>query len=551
MSNREAAWDDVGTRGSSALSRSGRSVTGDAVTEVETILALLLAVAALATLAARMHVPYPILLVIGGAALGFIPDVPAIQVDPATVFLIFVPPLVFSAAFFTSWRDFVANLRPILSLAVGLVLASTLVIAVVVHATLGIDWPAAFVLGAVVSNTDTTAIVAIAQEVGLPRRVLTILEGESLLNDAMALTAFRVAVVATVTGLFSPQTGGAEFLLAVVGAVVVGLAVGWLTTAGRARASDARIVIIISLVTPYAAYLPADQLGASGILAVVIAGLYVGRREARVEDAATRLQARAVWDIVIFTLNGLLFILVGVQLRPIWGALQSYDVSQVILAAAAVSLAAIVVRIGWVFLTAAIPRWIGDRRGAPLAGVRWRDVAVVAWAGLRGGDTLAAALSVPLLTASGAPFPARAEILFLAFAVIVVTLVGQGLSLPLLIRRLGITKDDSEERELALARRVAAEAALRQIDEIEQEGSAPAHLISTLRRRYRHHLEMLTAGVEREFAVDTMEREKQAQRAVLAAEREAVVRLRDQGTIDDKVLRRVQRDQDLEEARIG
>jgi Na+/H+ antiporter len=325
------------------------------MSEVETILALLLAVVALATLAARLQVPYPILLVLGGATLGFMPELPPVQVDPEVVFLIFVPPLVFNAAFFTSWRDFVANLRPILSLAVGLVLASTLVIAAVAHAMLGIAWAPALVFGAVVSNTDTTAIVAIAQQVGLPRRVMMILEGESLLNDAIALTAFRVAVVATVTGVFSPATGGDDFLLAVFGAVGIGLGVGWLTAAARAHANDPRTVIIISLLTPYAAYLPADQLGASGILAVVIAGLYVGRRESRIEDAITRLQARAVWDIVVFGLNGLLFILVGVQLRPIWAALQSYDVGQVVAAAAAISLVAILVRISWVFLTAAVP----------------------------------------------------------------------------------------------------------------------------------------------------------------------------------------------------
>jgi len=522
------------------------------MTEAEIILALLLAVVALATLAARLQVPYPILLVLGGATLGFMPELPPVQIDPEVVFLIFVPPLVFNAAFFTSWRDFAANLRPILSLAVGLVLASTLVIAAVAHAVLGIAWAPALVFGAVVSNTDTTAIAAIAQQVGLPSRVMTILEGESLLNDAIALTAFRVAVVATVTGVFSPATGGDDFLLAVFGAVGIGLGVGWLTATARAHTNDPRTGIIISLLTPYAAYLPADQLGASGILAVVIAGLYVGRRESRIEDATTRLQARAVWDVVVFGLNGLLFILVGVQLRPIWDALQSYDVGQVVAAAAVISLAAILVRISWVFLTAAVPKWIGLRRNAPLSGVSWSEVAVISWAGLRGGDTLAAALSVPLVISSGAPFPARAEIIFLTFAVIVVTLVGQGLSLPPLIRWLRVAGDDSEEREEALARRAAAKAALARLDTLEQEDGAPADLVAALRNRHERDVKVLAVDPkDEERATDQAAREHQVRLAVLDAERAALLQLRDDGEINDEVLRRVQRDLDLEEARFA
>jgi monovalent cation/hydrogen antiporter len=523
------------------------------MSEVETVLALLLAVAALAALATRLGVPYPILLVIGGAALGFVPELPPIQIDPEAVFLIFVPPLVFAAAFFTSWRDFVAKLRPILSLAVGLVLASTLAIAAVTHLVLGIAWAPALVFGAVVSNTDTTAIVAIAQQVGLPRRVMTILEGESLVNDAMALTAFRIAIVATVTGLFSLQEIGGDFALAVLGALPIGLAVGWLTAAARHRAGDPRIGIIISVLTPYAAYLPADQLGASGILAVVIAGLYVGRRESRIEDAPTRLQARAVWDIFVFGLNGLLFILVGVQLRPVWDALQGqgYEVRQVLAGAAAICLTVILVRIAWVFLIAAGPRWLGVRRHAPLTGVNWRELVIIGWAGLRGGDTLAAALSVPLLTTSGAHFPARAEIIFLAFTVILVTLVGQGLTLPVLIRRLGLADDESEEREERLARRAAAAAALDRLDSLEDEALIPAELVESLRRRYAHQADLLTLDEDPgKSAADHIALHERLQREVLAAQREELLRLRDEGEISDQVLRRVERELDLEEARL-
>lgn len=515
------------------------------MSEVEIVLALLVAVAVLATLAARLRVPYPILLVLGGAALGFVPELPAIQIDPAAVFLIFVPPLVFAAAFFTSWRDFVAKRRPIFSLAVGLVVASTLAIAAATHLALGISWAPAFVLGAVVSNTDTTAIVAIAQQIGLPRRVLTVLEGESLVNDAMSLTAFRIAVAATVTGVFSLVDVGGEFALAVLGAIPIGLTIGWLSAAARTRADDPRIVIVISVLTPYAAYLPADQIGASGILAVVIAGLYVGRRESRIEDAPTRLQARAVWDTFVFGLNGLLFILVGVQLRPIWDALQGYELEQVIVAAIAVSLTVIVTRIVWVFFSAAV-----GRQGALPHGMNWGEVAIVAWAGLRGADTLAAALAVPLVTASGEPFPARAEILFLAFVVIVVTLVGQGLTLPWLIRRLHVASDESEAQEERLARRATVAAALGRLDALAQQESSAGKLAEALRQRYAHQADLLDDAAESGQTSSHVALHERLQREVLAAQQAEVVRLRDEGEISDQVMRRVQRDLDLEQLRV-
>ncbi|MCC6313219.1 MAG: Na+/H+ antiporter [Thermomicrobiales bacterium] len=516
--------------------------------DVELILALLVAVAALA---ARLNVPYPILLVIGGAALGFIPGLPPVRIAPDVVFLLFVPPLVFAAGFFTSWRDFSANAAPILSLAVGLVVVTAIVVAVVAHLTVGMTWGPAFVLGAVVSSTDTTAVVAIARQTNLPRRIVTLMEGESLVNDAVSLTSFRLAVVATASGVFSPRTGGADLALAVGGALATGWVVGWLTAAARGHSGDPRITTIVSIITPYAAFLSADRIGASGILAVVVAGLYVGRRESAIEDAQTRLETRAVWDVVIFALNGLLFILVGLQLRPIWDALQGVESTGILGAAAAVTLAVVLTRIVWVAVTVDAP--LARRR---VAGAEprdsWRGAAVVSWAGLRGGSTLAAALSVPLLTNGGAPFPFRAEIVFLAFAVIVTTLVGQGLTLPLLIRRLGVAGDGVEIREEVLARQAAAAAALGRLDAIAGDGSWPAHAIATLRERFEHEAALLAdLGAHREQAAGHVASERRLRQEVLRAEREAVVRLRDEGEISDQVLRRVGRDIDLEEARVG
>jgi CPA1 family monovalent cation:H+ antiporter len=522
------------------------------MSDVETILALLVAVAVLATLADRFRLPYPVLLVVGGAALGLVPGLPLVQLAPDVVFVVFVPPLVFAAAFLTSWRDFVANARPIMLLAVGLVVATVVLVAVAAHVGIGgIPWAPACVLGAVVSNTDTTAIVAIADRVRLPRRILTILEGESLVNDAVGLTAFRLAVTATVTGAFSPWSVGGQFLLAFAGAIPIGLAVGWLSTAARVRLDDPRIVIIVGLISPYAAYLPADQLGASGILAVVIAGLYVGRREARIEGAETRLQARAVWDLLTFVVNGLLFILVGIQLRPIWEALPSHRPSSVLGDAALVGATVVVVRIVWVTLSAAIPRWLGLPSLALPTGTNWRRLAIVAWAGLRGGDTLAAALAVPLVTDSGAPFPARPQIVWLAFVVIVVTLGGQGLTLPALIRRLGVVGDDAQVREERLARRAATEAALSRLDELKREDGVPAALVDGLRRRYEHRMELLGADESAKPSVaEHVEVHQRLQREVLGAEHAAILRLRDEGAIGDDVLREVERELDLEAARI-
>lgn len=524
-----------------------------AMSDVQIILALLVAVAALATLADRLRVPYPILLVFGGIVLGLVPGLPPIQLDPSVVFLVFVPPLVYAAAFFTSWRDFVANARPILVPAVGLVLASAVLVAVVAHlAIAGIAWAPAFVLGAVVSNTDTTAVAAIAERLGLPRRIVTILEGESLVNDAVALTAFRLAIAATVSGAFSPWSIGGDFALAVLGAVPIGLVVGLLSTTVRGRLADPRISIVVGMLIPYAAYLPADRLGASGILAVVVAGLSVGQRRAtRIEDAEMRLQARDVWGLLLFVINGLLFILVGVQLRPIWDGLPSHRLGGVLGEAALIAGTVVGVRLIWMVLTEFVPRWIGIRSPAAPPGIGWQERAIIGWAGLHGGDTLAAALAVPLITNAGGPFPARAQIVWLSFVVIVVTLGGQGLTLPLVIRRLGVAGDPAQRREEARARLAAAKAALARLDELSREDGVRAELVASLRRRYEHRVDLLgkSDGPSKQTVAEHVEVHQRLRREVLGAEHAAIVRLRDEGAIGDDVLREIERDLDLEAAR--
>src|SRR5919205_993790 len=343
------------------------------MSEIETIFVLLAAVAALATLADRIGVPYPILLVLGGLVLGFTPGLPRVELEPKVVFLLFLPPLLYVSAIFTSWRDFRANLRPISLLAVGLVLMTTCMVAAVAHLALGLSWAAAFALGAIVSPTDAIAATAVAQRLGVPRRIVTILEGESLVNDATGIVAYRIAVTAVVTGAFSLWEAGLQFVVGAVGGVAVGLAAGWAVLWARRHVSEEpNVQNTISLLTPFAAYLPAEELPPylwhellglpgrlhfSGVLSVVAAGLYLGGRGPYFISPETRLQGYAFWELVTFLLNGLIFSLIGLQLGSIVGGLSEYSAATLVLYAGLISLTVIIVRFFWVFPATYVPRW--------------------------------------------------------------------------------------------------------------------------------------------------------------------------------------------------
>src|SRR5215203_126991 len=340
--------------------------------EIEAILILLVAVAMLATLANRIGIPYPILLVLGGLALGFVPALPRVELDPEVVFLLFLPPLLYVSAIFTSWRDFRANLRPISLLAVGLVLMTTCVVAVTAHWAIGLPWAAAFALGAIVSPSDAISATAIAQRLGLPRRIVTILEGESHVNDATGIVAYRIATAAVVTGAFSLWEVGLQFVIGAAGGIVVGLAVGWFVIWARRHVSEEpNVQNTISLLTPFVAYLLAEEpsryvwhelldlpgeFAFSGVLSVVAAGLYLGRRGPYVISPETRLQGYAFWELVAFLLNGLIFSLIGLQLGGIVEGLSEYSAATLVLYAGLISLAVILVRILWVFVYAYGPR---------------------------------------------------------------------------------------------------------------------------------------------------------------------------------------------------
>src|SRR5947209_4899774 len=344
---------------------------------------LLVAIVALTAVATRLRLPYVILLVLGGLALGFVPGLPDIKLDPELVLFLFLPPLIYSSAWLTSWREFRANLRPILLLSVGLVLATTTVVAVVAHGLIGLPWPVAFVLGALVSPTDAVAASATAKNLGLPRRIVTVIEAESMVNDATGLVVYRFAVAVVVSGSFSLAQASLQFVLVSAGGLIIGLLVGWPLVWLHRHLDNAPLEIAITLLTPFAAYLLAEAIGVSGVLAVMAAGLYLSRQSSRFFSSNTRLQADAVWNVLVFLLNGFLFLLIGLQLHSILGTVASRAPLSLLWDALLVCLAVIIIRIVWVIPAAfsrLLARYLGSREAAPA----WRNVLILSWTGMRG-----------------------------------------------------------------------------------------------------------------------------------------------------------------------
>ncbi len=515
---------------------------------IEVVFLVLLSVVAAITIAARrIGIPYPILMVIGGLVLGLIPGAPRVELEPETVLLLFLPAILFSAAYLSSPRDLWRNVRPITLLAFGLVLTTTLAVAtVMVLLVPGIGWPLAIALGAIVSPPDAIAATSIAERLGLPRRLVTILEGESLVNDATALVTYRFALAAAATGAFSLGEAALGFVAVAAGGVLIGVIVGALVTWILKRLSDPPVEVLITLLAPYAAYLPAEKLGVSGVLAAVTAGLILGWYAPRVMSSDTRILGFGAWQMTIFVVNGLAFILIGLQIPSVLEALTEYEPLELAGLGAAVAGTVIVVRMLWVFPATYLPRILSSslRRRDP-APPR-QAVVVLGWAGMRGAVSLAAALALP---------PALAErnlLIFLTFVVIMATLVGQGLTLPWLIRRLGLGDDGSAEHEELHAREAATEAALQRLDELVMEVPGHLELIDRLRAQYadraQHFSHDHEAGSQPEVDHEEIEHER-IRREVLVAERIAVVDLRNRGVISDDALRLVERDLDLDELR--
>ena len=519
------------------------------------VLGLVAGATALLLVAERVRVPYPILLMVGGLGLGFVPGLPDVTLPPELVFLVFLPPLLYAAAYFSSLRELRANLRPISLLAVGLVLATTLTVAVAAHEVIGLDWPAAFVLGAIVAPTDPIAATAIASRLGAPRRTVVIVEGESLINDATALVAYRVAVGAVTAGTFSLAEAGLEFIGGVAAGAAIGLAVGWLVAQLRRRTEDALTEISVSLATAYFAYLPAELLHVSGVIAAVTAGVYLGWRAPELTEPSARLQANGFWEALIFLINVTLFVLIGLQLPVVVDGLEGESAVELGLWALLVSGAVIATRIVWVFAaTAWLPRRLSRRVRTRDPLPPWRWSFLVSWIGMRGAVTLAAALALPLETDSGASFADRDLIVFLAFSVVVATLLAQGLSLPSLIRRLGLEDSEAEDWRDAEARLRAAERAIARLEELEAEDWVRDDTVERLRGLYDYRRRRFAARVGYEEPTHDYEERsadyQRLRRELIEAERAAVLDLRSKGVINDEVMRGIERDLDLEATRL-
>lgn len=524
---------------------------------------LLVVVASLAVsgIARKLGWPAPLLLIVMGLGVSFVPGLPPVGLDPDLVLFAILPPLLYSAALDSSYLGLRANVRPIALLSVGLVLFTTAAVGLVAYLVVpGLPLAAAFVLGAVVSPPDAVAAMAIGRRLGLPRKVMTLLAGESLINDATALTAYRVAI-AVVIGTGASMLSGLEvFAIAAVGGIAVGAVVGFAVHRVRMRIGDPALESAIGLVVPFGAYLAAEELHASGVLAVVVAGLYLGHNAPR-GGYATRLQEQAVWKAADMVLEAFVFALIGLQLRTVVQALDEANAAALAWAAAAVLATVVLARIVWVFPATYLPRALSRRLRARDPAPPWRSVFVLSWAGMRGVVSLAAAFAIPLSTESGAAFPGRAEILFLTFVVVIGTLLLHGLTLPVLIERLGIRgrEDTADRLAEASAAHNASQAAIRRLDDlVDGDGSGSAapmteHVAERLRTwaEQRSNSAWERLGPSGPDADETPAATwRRLRREMLAAEREVFVAERNAGRIDDEVMRRVLRELDLEEAMI-
>ncbi len=504
------------------------------------VLALLFAVVLFATAARRLRLPYPSLLALGGLILALIPGLPRTQLDPEVVLLVFLPPLLFGAGWRISWSEFVQNLRPITILAIGLVLFTTVGVALAAHALdPSLPLGAALVLGAIVSPTDPLAASAVARRVQLPRRIITLLEGESLANDATGLVVYRLAVGAMLTGSFGVFGGIYLFLVMAVGGIAIGAIVGLVSVQLQRFIDDAPIEFAVQLLTGYVAYLPAEHIGVSGVFAAATAGLICGHYWSYALGARSRLQAVAVWDTLDFLLNAVLFLLLGLQL-PVVRAQAGEHLGHLVLIGVGISVLAVMLRMGWMFAGSLIARLRGEAREQMPANM----IALIGWSGMRGVLSLATALAVPQTVASGAPFPGRATILFYAFCIIVVTLVVQGLPMPAVIAWLKIPQEQPRHEEDRLARTRLARAAHERLEQLMTEDDQLTRELATeLRDRNQRLLARLDSAAAGRVAAELA----RLRREVARAQRAALLDLHTRQLIDEEAFRRIERELDLEE----
>ena len=520
---------------------------------IQLILLLLAVLVAVAVIAQRFNIAPSILLVIAGIALALIPGMPPIELAPELVLLVLLPPLIYSAGVSMSWREFCFNLRPIALLAFGCVVFTTCAVAAAVHYFLGWPWGVAFVLGAIVAPPDVVAPLAIARRLGLPRRLLVVLEGEGLANDATALILYRFAVIATSTGAFSLAKASSTFGVIVVGEIFYGIAAGWLSLRLRQWVNNPRVEITLSLMTPYLAYWVPEHLGGSGVLATVAAGLYVSWNGPKLIPAATRLQGIFFWDLIIYLIEGFLFLITGLQARTLFEKAHDFPLNELLVATAITAAIVIVARFVWVFPATYLPRWLIPPLARRDPSPAWQQTFVLAFTGVRGVVSLAAALAIPLTAAGGAPFPHRDLILFVTFGVIIITLVGQGLTLPAVIRWLGVGRhskaEHRHEQQAELdARQAAIRASQRHLERLASERKLSAQTIEILNARHDHRTRLIPSDLE--GGREMLRLSNNLRLELIAAERDFLYELLRDGKITDESRRRLERDLDLEEAAI-
>jgi Na+/H+ antiporter len=529
-----------------------------AMSELNIFLILAL-IAVLAILAKATRQPYPIVFLVGGIALAFVPGVPTIQLAPELVFLVFLPPLIFGDAYVTDWRQFKRFVQPIAALATGLVVVTSISVAYVAHWVIGLPMDVGFVLGAILSPTDTIATDAIAEETGMPRQLMAVLGGESLINDATGLVLYKFAVAAVMIGTFSLGEALMQFVYVAVIGIAIGIGGGLLgyritRFLFEHDLTDEVITVTITLITPFLVYLAADRVGASGVLAAATAGMVLGQKGGGMYTPQARIVGHSVWNTLFFVFNGALFIILGLQLRSIFAELAIFPAATLAQYALAIAATVIGVRFLWVFVARIrflLPGVV--RREGPLPPPRYSFI--LAWSGMRGIVSLAAALSIPNEVMAGAPFPARDLILFITFAVILVTLLGQGLTLPWFVRTFKVVEGDESDTSGAAARVRISEAAMARITELEStfESTTEWEVAGRLRSRYEStatHYRIHVDGTDMEADQLAHDRERELVRAAISAERQALDDLRHAGEIDDALFRRMQYDIDLAESRL-
>ncbi|MBI1891389.1 MAG: Na+/H+ antiporter [Burkholderiales bacterium] len=517
---------------------------------LELVLFLMICAVALGWLARHFKFPYPIALVVGGALLGFIPKLPQFPFDPQLILVIVLPPVLYQAALLTSWTDFKANIRPISLLAIGLVIATTLAVGAAFKLMVpSVPWAAAFVLGAIVSPPDAVAATTILSRLNIPRHVVTILEGESLVNDASGLVIYKLAIAAVLTGAFSFTEASAQFVLVSAGGVAVGIILAFVYIAIHRRLGDPFIEVLTVLTIPYTAYVAAESLHVSGVLAVVAAGIVRGRYAPEIVSAEMRIMARSVWNVLTFLMNSLIFILIGIQMSDVMEKLNRYRLADLLLLGALVSAVAIAVRFLWVFPAAYLPHWLSGSLHEKAPRPRNRELAIISWCGMRGIVSLAAALALPTALPGGAPFPGRDLIIFVTFFVIATTLIGQGLTLTPLIRKLKVGVDWTMKEEQQHVRSSMSAAAIAAIDMHLANAHAPSDWADPLRVELVSHIAISAPDGLEQTAKDELL--MALRRIAIKAERKELIRLWRENEISDEVMRHQEEILDYQEAQLS